>query len=689
MPKMAKKTNRNKAPNDLIDESSPYLLQHAYNPVDWYPWSEKALEKARLHDKPIFLSIGYAACHWCHVMEHESFENEDIAAILNEHFVSIKVDREQRPDLDQIYMSATIAINGSGGWPMSVFLTPDLRPFFAGTYFPPEDVYGRPGFKQVITSIAAEYKKNRQNIENYAESLTDALKSSNTPDIAEPIIDSTIIDLAIKQLMQSYDPINGGFGGAPKFPHPTDLSFLMKIFALKKDKNLLNAIEHSLLSMAHGGIYDHIGGGFHRYSVDAQWLVPHFEKMLYDNALLAVAYSDAYQLTHNEYYRKIVIETLDFMICEMQDGEGGFYSSLDADSDGEEGKYYVWTKAEIENLLGENSVHFCSYYNITDDGNFENHTNIPNINRDSDLYRESSGLAIDSFAQAVEKQREILFKERQKRIRPFTDDKILTSWNGLTLSALAKGYKITQDEKYRTAALRTALFNTDRLLKNNRLMHSYRQGMTSEGQFLEDYAYLIRGLLDLYEIVYDYKWIMLAKQLAVDAIALFSDKKYNLYLSPSDQQDHFIRPKDITDGALPAPGSILIHSLIKLADITDNNDFIKDAEKFVTAVSSTMSQIPHGMISAVSAYEYLLSDKIEIVLVGEHNRKPFLDELYNRYLPNAIIFVSDRGEEKISLLEGRQSSGNTIAYICKNVTCNLPAASPVDFRKQLAELLGE
>jgi uncharacterized protein len=686
---IAKNTITDKSFNHLIDESSPYLLQHAYNPVDWYPWSEKALEKARREDKPIFLSIGYAACHWCHVMEHESFENDEIAAILNEFFVSIKVDREQRPDLDQIYMSATMAINGSGGWPMSVFLTPDLKPFFAGTYFPLEDVYGRPGFKRLITSIADEYKKNRQNIENYAQSLTDALKTSTTTDEAISKIDRSIIDIAVKQLIQSYDPINGGFGGAPKFPHPTDLSFLMKIFLTNDDKNLLNAIEHSLQSMARGGIYDHIGGGFHRYSVDAQWLVPHFEKMLYDNAMLAVTYGDAHQLTHNEFYRTIVIDTLDFMIREMQDNEGGFYSSLDADSDGIEGKYYVWIKSEIEKLLGENSGHFCKYYNITDHGNFENQTNIPNINRDSDLYREKSGLSDDRFEKIIAEQKEILFKERQNRVRPFTDDKILTSWNGLTLSALAKGYKITQDEQYRTAALQTAQFIKNKLILNDKLLHSYRDGKISEGQFLEDYAYFIQGLLDLYEIVYDYKWIRLAEKLSLDAIALFSDEKNNLYLSPSDQKDHFIRPKDVTDGALPAPGSILIHSLIKLADITGNNDLMKNAENFLNALSPMLNQIPHGLISAVSAYNYFLSDKIEIVLVGNQNRKQFLDEFYKRYMPNAILVVSDSGKESISLLEGRQSNGSTVAYICKNFSCNLPADSPEIFRKQLAQLTGE
>jgi len=688
MQNKTKTIHSKKQANHLVNESSPYLLQHAYNPVDWYPWSEQSLQKAHDEDKPIFLSIGYSACHWCHVMEKESFENEEIAAILYEHFISIKVDREQRPDLDQIYMSATMAMNGSGGWPMSVFLTPDLKPFFAGTYFPPDDMYGRPGFKRLITSIAAEYKNNRDNIEKYAQSLTDALKQTHPSDTTTESIQPDIIDTAVNQQMKNYDSINGGFGGAPKFPHPTDLSFLMQRFAATENKNLLNAIEHSLMSMARGGIYDHIGGGFFRYSVDAQWLVPHFEKMLYDNAMLAVTYGEAYQLTHNEFYRQIVRETLDFMLREMHNENGGFYSSLDADSEGEEGKYYVWKKSEIEQLLDNDVNHFCRYYNITDEGNFENATNILNINKDSDMHRRSSGLKSDTFEKIINRQKEILFQKRQKRTRPFTDDKILTSWNGLTISALAKGYQITGEKKYRTAAIQTADFIENSLYKNNKLMHSYREVKISEGLFLEDHAYFIQGLLDLYEIAYDLKWIKLAEKLANDAIAFFSDEAGNLYLSPADQNDHFIRPRDIIDGALPAPGSILIHSLIKLADITGKQEFAKKTDKFINALSPTINQMPHEMISAVSAYDYFISDRIQIVIVGQQNRNLFINEVYRQYLPNAILVVSKNGEEKLGLLQGRQSNGTTVAYICNNFECNLPADSPELFRKQLAGLKG-
>ncbi len=672
--------------NHLINESSPYLLQHAHNPVNWYPWSDEALQLAKSEDKPIFLSIGYAACHWCHVMEKESFENEAIAKILDEHFISIKVDREQRPDLDQIYMAATVAINGSGGWPMSVFLTPDLRPFYAGTYFPPVDGYGRPGFGTLITKLAEAFRNDRDNIEEHAKSVVEALSAEygKRSGIAE--LDKSIVENSARLLMRNYDNVYGGFGGAPKFPHASELSFLLKVYSKNKDKSLLDAVEFSLQSMAQGGIYDQIGGGFHRYATDAKWLVPHFEKMLYDNGMLVMTFSDAYKITHNEFYKKIVEESLDFLIREMRDKSGGFYSSLDADSEGEEGIYYVWEKSRIDRLLGEESEIFCQYYNITDGGNFENSTNIPNINSASRNLKNRFGLNDKEFGAIINKQKKILFDERKKRIRPFTDDKILTSWNGLAISGLSKGCQITGNDNYREAALQAARFIKDNLFEGNKLYHSYRLGKKTEKQFLEDHAYLMQGLIDLYEISYDYKWIKFAKKLVNIAINLFSDETGNLYLSPEEQDDLFMRPKDFSDGALPAPGSILIQSMIKLADITGDKNLQEYINKFIQALASPMIQMPTGMISAISSYNDLISDKIEIILVGQINREEFLDLIYNSYIANSILVVSDRGDENIDLLEGRQSNGKTTAYICKNFTCSLPANSPEELKKQLYEL---
>ncbi|PKK83359.1 MAG: thioredoxin domain-containing protein [candidate division Zixibacteria bacterium HGW-Zixibacteria-1] len=672
--------------NHLINESSPYLLQHAHNPVNWYPWGEEALTRAMSEDKPIFLSIGYAACHWCHVMEHESFENEEVARILNENFIAIKVDREQRPDLDQIYMAATMALTGSGGWPMSVFLTSDLKPFYAGTYFPLHDGYGRPGFLSLIQKIAEAYKNDRENIEQYSKDFVDRLQAAYDSSGASIPLNKNIPVTAAEGLMRNYDTINGGFGNAPKFPHPIDLSFLMKAYADNKNKAVLEALEHTLRKMADGGIYDQIGGGFHRYATDARWLVPHFEKMLYDNAMLAVTYSEAFQLTGNESYRRVVRETLDFMLREMHHQNGGFYSALDADSEGEEGKFYVWNKDEVDLLLGERSEMFCKYYNITKQGNFENNSNIPNIDSSSKKYREESGFSDEQFEQMLEDGKKILFNKRSGRVRPFTDDKILTSWNGLAISGFARGYQITGDEKYREAALSAAAFIRDTLYRNGKLIHSYRDGKASEGIFLEDYAYLTAGLIDLYEIVHGYEWIEFASKLARDAVVDFADDEGNFYLAPTNQADHYMRPKDIADGALPAPGSIMMQVLLKLSQITGDKFFQEQAEKALAAVSGNISGAPYGMISAVTALDYLISDKIELVLVGKAYRQDFLDEIYNRYFPNRIIVVSDRGEEKIDLLEGRRSIGETVAYVCINSACLLPAASPAELRKQLEKL---
>lgn len=678
--------NDYKFTNHLINESSPYLLQHAHNPVNWYPWGEEALTRARTEDKPIFLSIGYAACHWCHVMEHESFENEEVARILNENFIAIKVDREQRPDLDQIYMAATMALTGSGGWPMSVFLTVDLKPFYAGTYFPLHDGYGRPGFLSLIQKIAEACKNDRENIEQYSKDFVDRLQAAYESNGASVPLNKNILVTAAEGLMRNYDTINGGFGNAPKFPHPIDLSFLMKAYADNKDKAVLEALEHTLRKMADGGIYDQIGGGFHRYATDARWLVPHFEKMLYDNAMLAVTYSEAFQLTGNESYRRVVRATLDFMLREMHHQNGGFYSALDADSEGEEGKFYVWKKDDVDLLLGERSEMFCKYYNITKQGNFENNSSIPNINSSSKKYREESGFSDEQFEQMLEDGKRVLFNKRSGRVRPFTDDKILTSWNGLAISGFARGYQITGDEKYRKAALSAAAFIRDTLYRNGKLTHSYRDGKTSEGMFLEDYAYLTAGLIDLYEIAHDYGWIEFASKLARDAVVDFADDDGNFYLAPADRADHYMRPKDIADGALPAPGSIMMQVLLKVSQITGDKFFRERAEKALAAVSGNISGAPYGMISAVTALDYLISDKIELVLVGKAHRQEFLDEIYNRYFPNRIIVVSDRGEEKIDLLEGRRSTGETVAYVCINSGCLLPAASPAELRKQLEKL---
>ncbi len=673
--------------NHLINESSPYLLSHAHNPVNWYPWSAEALEKAKREDMPIFLSIGYAACHWCHVMERESFENEQIAAVLNENFVSIKVDREQRPDIDQIYMTATQAMTGSGGWPLSVFLTPDLKPFFAGTYFPPDNRYGRPGFMHVITELANSFKTERQGLEEMAARLSDALKSHMTPEKGEETpLEPKLLETAIRALINNYDPVNGGFGAAPKFPHPTELSFMLRYAVRKNDNTILGAAEKSLQKMAYGGLYDQLGGGFHRYSVDARWLVPHFEKMLYDNALLAIVYGEAYQITQNPLYLRIMRETLDFILREMTDSGGGFYSALDADSEGEEGKFYVWKKDEIESLLGKKAEPFCRYFNITDLGNFEDKTSIPNIDSSSFEYLNRTGIPADEFQKTIDESRRILLDVRSRRVRPATDDKILTSWNGLAISALSRGFQISGEERYRDAALKAATFIKNKLYRNGALIHSCRAGKFSDGEFVEDYAYLTAGLIDLYESVYDYRWIEFSSALAERALEQFFDGDGNFFLAPDNQSDHFIRPRDVTDGALPASGSIMMQSLLRLSVITGREEFRKSAVMGLRAVAAMMSSLSYAMTSALTALDFLTSDSIEIVIVGDRSRFEFVREIYQKSIPHRVLVVSSRGEEGTPLLEGRTSDGATTGYLCRNRVCLLPIKALDEWKVALREL---
>jgi uncharacterized protein YyaL (SSP411 family) len=681
-----KKTKGARPTNRLINENSPYLLSHAHNPVDWYPWSKEALEKARREDKPIFLSIGYAACHWCHVMEKESFENEEIAAILNRHYISIKVDREQRPDIDHIYMQATMAMTGGGGWPLSVFLTPDLKPFFAGTYFPPENGYGRPGFKYIISEIAKGFINERANIDKTAKRIAAALEIGGHPATERAELDQSILDSTYRAIMKGYDPINGGFGSAPKFPHPVELSFLLLWHKLAGDEKALEAVEKSLRAMGNGGIFDQIGGGFHRYSTDSRWLVPHFEKMLYDNALLAVVYAEAYQITGDEFYRKIARRTLDFILREMRDGSGGFYSSLDADSGGQEGKYYVWTKREIESILGGKAELFCKYYNIGEYGNFEGDASVPNVDGSSQKRFELTGLSRDDFDKSIEESAALLYKARRKRIRPSTDDKILTSWNGLAISGLCKGYQITLDARYKEAAIKAAQFIRGNLYRENELGHALRDGRRLAGTFLEDYAYLTTGLIELYEIDPDFEWIKWATKLAHEAIAAFSDRAGNLYLAAENPEEYYIRPMDIADGALPAPGSAFIQSILRLYYITGEEELKKRAEEYLAAISNGMISLPQAMASAAAALSRLISERTEIVLVGGKNSDQFAKEIYRFYVANKTIIFSERGDEDIPPLKEKKTDGLTMAYICRNNSCWEPITDIEKFKEVMRRL---
>jgi len=687
-PKMKQEQPSSKHKNRLASESSPYLLQHAGNPVDWYPWGEEALAKAKAEDKPIFLSIGYSSCHWCHVMEHESFENEEVAAIMNKYFVNIKVDREQRPDIDEIYMSFTTALTGSGGWPMSVFLTPDLKPFYAGTYFPPDDRYGRPGFAKVLTQLAEAYLTRKQEIIDSANNIYSTLVEQINANVKGTDLDRKALAKAVEQLYANFDTINGGFGGQPKFPHSIELSLFLRQYYRTKDKRFLQAAELALKNMARGGLYDQIGGGFHRYATDNRWLVPHFEKMLYDNALLVPVYAEAFQITKNRFYLKVISETLDFILREMTDKRGGFYSALDADSEGEEGKFYVWNFGEIKNLLGEQSEPFMSYFNITAEGNFEGH-NILNVTDASENAAEKSGVKeLDKY---LEQSRNKLLTARSRRIRPLTDDKILTSWNGLAISAFCHGYQVTGERRYLDAAIKCATFIGQQLYKSGHLTHSFREGIHSQGEFLEDYSFLICGLIDLYEsdrITGNDQWISFAQELADNAIKLFADENGRLYLRPQGQEDLIYRPKEERDGAIPAAGSIFIENLLNLNRITGNKQYLAVAEKGLKALSGLVAQYPAGMGSLVAGLDYYFEDKIEIVLVGKGEElNQMLESAYQHYIPNLVIAFDRDGNSALPLFEGRQSPVHEVrAFICRNSVCNLPVTTVKEFVNQISGL---
>jgi uncharacterized protein YyaL (SSP411 family) len=674
--------------NHLIGESSPYLLAHAHNPVDWYPWGEEALQKAETEDKIVFLSIGYASCHWCHVMERESFENEEIAAILNDHFVSIKVDREERPDLDEIHMAFTTSLTGRGGWPMSVFLTPDRKPFFAGTYFPPDDRHGHPGFRKVLTEVAAAYRENRESIMSSATDIVAEVTRVLQRETPKALLGQNMLKMAADQLMKAFDSVNGGFGPAPKFPHALELSSLLRQYRRSGDLALFNAVDKSLGAMARGGLFDQVGGGFARYSTDDRWLVPHFEKMLYDSALLVPVYIEAWQVTGREFYRGVARSTLDFILREMTDTTGGLYSALDADSEGMEGKFYLWSKREIDDVLGDAAPLFCEYFNVTERGNFEG-SNILNIDVASDRARQKAGPG--DFDGHIDNSLKLLLEARSKRVRPKTDDKILTSWNGLALSALCRGYRVTGDGRYLDAAGRNAEFVKRELWQGDRLTHSYRQGRRSSGEFLEDYAYYIAGLLALCETVPDDdgRRLAFAEELTRRALAQFMDNAGHFYLRPEDGHDLIFRPKSEVDGAMPAPGSIMLHNLLKLSRLTGDQSYLERAEKGLRAVSGLIATGPTAMTSAAPALDYYLADKIEIVIVGEGEvRQKMLSEVHRRFLPNVTTAVSAQGGRAAGpLFAGRESrDGRVRAYVCCNSTCRVPIATAEELGAELGRL---
>lgn len=677
--------------NHLVGESSPYLLSHADNPVDWYPWGPEALERAVSEDKPIFLSVGYASCHWCHVMEHETFEDDSVAALLNEHFIAIKVDREQRPDIDQIYMTAVQTFTrGGGGWPMSVFMTPDLKPFFAGTYFPRDDVpgYQRPGFISLVRQIIQVYQEDRENLNSQAERLTSVLKQNLAPDLTGNTIAETVFTDAIEQSLGSVDFVYGGFGQSRKFPHTAELRGFLRHLFLSDDEQTRKALTATLQGLLFYGMYDQVGGGFHRYTVDRQWAVPHFEKMLYDNALLVPVLLDAYLIFGDTDYLNGAVNTLDFLLREMRDTTGGFYSALDADSEGEEGKFYVFTKAELDTLLGADSALYYKYYTVTTGGNFEHNTNV--LARKPDAWKELASNPTASEVRArLAELNTLILAERAKRIRPLTDDKVVTAWNGMALTAFARGYQVTGHARFLEAAQKLGAFLKDQMFAEGDLRHTYRDGVFSPGPLLEDYGYVADGMIDLYESDGDYRWLEFSGELVSAGLEKFTDERGFLYLSIANAADLIVRPSDVHDGSYPSPGAYLLSAAQRVAALTDNKSLNEKIARSLSTLSGAIGRSPAGMMSSVLVHHNSALPRAEFAIVGESNaRKDFLQEVYQRYLPFRIIASSDGEDDRVALLQQRKPLNNTGAtgFVCENYVCQLPTTDLAEFSAQVARL---
>jgi len=669
--------------NRLIHETSPYLLQHAHNPVDWYPWGDEAFQKAQSENKPVLLSIGYSACHWCHVMEHESFENEKIAALMNDLFVSIKVDREERPDLDEIYMNAVQMLTGRGGWPMTVFLTPEGKPFYGGTYFPPEDRQGMPGFPRVLTGVAQAYREKPQDVEKSVEQILSALKRMSESHDSKAAFSPDAIAESAEQISRAYDSDHGGLGHAPKFPHAGVYELFLRHYHQSKNLRFLEMVTHTLTKMAQGGIYDHLGGGFHRYSVDERWLVPHFEKMLYDNAQLLRIYVQLYCITGNELFKNVTEETADYLLREMLHSEGGFYSTQDADSEGEEGKFFIWSPQEINAILGEEAGEiFARIYDVSDFGNFEGKNilhPILSLEQASKLFRKD----VREIAALVADSKEKLFHEREKRIKPFRDEKIITSWNGLVLSGLAEAINISPKRAYVESANRTVQFIFSKMFRDGHLLHTYKDGKAKLLGYLDDYAFLAVGLLDLYETTFDRTHFECAIELADAMLSEFWDEKDGAFFYTGKSHEQLIsRAKPVFDASIPSGNSIATHLLLRLYHLTGREDYLKRAEAVLRTYYDVMMSQPFGFAHMLCALDLYSRKPKEIVVIGtrdDTNVAELVNRIHSVYLPNKSLQLAgpDQSLEKISpLLQGKtQLDGKPTVYVCHNFTCSAPATN--------------
>jgi uncharacterized protein len=679
--------------NRLQFETSPYLRQHEDNPVDWYPWGEAALQAARDSDKPILLSVGYSSCHWCHVMAHESFEDVETARIMNDLFINIKVDREERPDVDAIYMEAVQALTRSGGWPMTVFLLPDGRPFYGGTYFPPEPRYGMPSFRQVLAGVHDAFANRRDEVEQAASQLTQALDRSvfNIGGTADDL-NEDLLNRALDQMMQQVDLQYGGMGGAPKFPQPMNLEVLLRGYIRTGRDDVLNALAHTLTKMARGGIYDQIGGGFARYSVDAYWLVPHFEKMLYDNAQLSRLYLRTWQVTDDAFFKRIATDIYDYVLLEMTGPEGGFYSATDADSEGEEGKFFVWAYDELRDLLTEQEFAAAEeYWGITRGGNFEG-KNILYVPNDDAIAAERLNMTVGALQSTLAEIRHKLYAARSHRVHPGLDDKVLTSWNGMMLASLAEAARVLKHPDYLAAAVRTGEFLLENLLvEDGRLLRTYRDGQSKLNGYLEDYANMIDALLELYQSTFDMRWFERAVQLTDYVLAHFGAADGGFFDTSDTHEELIVRPRNVQDNAVPSGSSMMAKQLLRLAAYTGDPRYTEAAGRALSLLSEALKQYPQAFGEALNAVDMLAQGIAEVALVGDphdDSTRKLLQVIDEVWRPNVVVALTpeDVGEAHVvPLLQHRtRRDGLPTVYVCRNFACQLPVTTALDLRSLLS-----
>ncbi|MEO7394664.1 MAG: thioredoxin domain-containing protein [Chitinophagaceae bacterium] len=670
--------------NKLIHETSPYLLQHANNPVNWFPWSEEALQKAKKENKPILVSIGYSACHWCHVMERESFEDEATAKIMNEHFINIKIDREERPDLDHIYMDAVQAITGSGGWPLNVFLTPDAKPFYGGTYFPPSKAYNRPSWQDTLHGVAQAFNERRHEIDAQAENLTAHIIQSGSfgrqgPTDSEKTFSSEKNEEAMQALLKSADREWGGFGKAPKFPQTFSIQFLLRYHHITKNEEALRQALLSLDKMIQGGIYDQVGGGFSRYSTDTEWLAPHFEKMLYDNALLVSVLSEAYQLTKKTRYKEVIEETIDFIQRELLHQEKGFYAALDADSEGVEGKFYVWDVEEVKDLVGKNATFFCEYYDITAHGNWEE-KNILRVKEPIELFASKKNISIEELKEIFKKCRHQLLESRHKRIRPQLDDKIILGWNALMNTACSKAFAATGNETYRQLAINNMDFIFTRFVNvdGKSFHHTWKNDIAKYPAFLDDYAYLIQALIHLQEITANKKWVIKANAIAEFVLENFSDAETSYFFyTPLGQQDVIVRKKEMYDGAIPSGNSVMAENLYRLSILFDKNEWRYKALEMVQSLAGAITRYPTSFGNWANLLQEIIVGTNEIAVVGE-DYSTIHEEILAKYIPHRVLMASKTDDKSFPLLVEKKANRLTTIFLCRNYTCLNPVFSAND-----------